>query len=236
MSAIVERKHERVAAVLEAEIRSGRVALGSQLPGETVLARRFSVSRNTVRSALAELSDAGLISTRTGKGSFVSYQGDVLDVRNGWDRLPDVRGVAVELRLLGITCRPEPELADRLSVAYEQFIVVTRLRQLSDGTAVSLERSYLPFVPELALVPVEGLVEGSLTLTLARAGLYEVDGTQRVRVRAIDADEARILNRERGESFLDVHRTGWTASHQLVEHVEGMLDPRHFEVQVAWHR
>lgn len=233
---MIERKHERVAAVLESEIRSGRITRGSQLPGEAALARRFAVSRNTVRSALADLSDAGLISTRTGKGSFVSYTGEVLDVRNGWIQAPAARGSEIQVRLLGITSRPERELADRLGVGLERFIVITRLRQLADGTAVSFERSYLPGVPELAQVPVEGLVEGSLTLTLARAGLYEVDGTQRVRARAINAREARTLNRERGEWFLDVHRTGWTASRQLVEHVESLLDPRHFEVQVAWHR
>lgn len=42
-------KHEQIAAALERDIRSGVVAHGGQLPGETTLAERFSVSRNTVR-------------------------------------------------------------------------------------------------------------------------------------------------------------------------------------------
>ena len=236
MSAVVELKHERVAAVLETEIRTGRVKRGSQLPGETALAQRFSVSRNTVRSALAELSDAGLIATRTGKGSFVAYDGPLLATRHSWARAPAGRGVNVHVRVLGIASRAEPKLAARLGVDLDRFIVVTRIRQLTDGTAVSYERSFLPGVPELAHVPTVGLVSGSLTLTLARAGLYATDGTQRVRARVIDAREARILDRDRGEWFLDVHRTCWTASHQLVEHVESVLDPHHFEVQVAWNR
>ncbi len=48
-------KHERIASILAREIRSGRVGHGTQLPGELELAKRFSVSRNTVRSALAVL-------------------------------------------------------------------------------------------------------------------------------------------------------------------------------------
>jgi GntR family transcriptional regulator len=71
----VERKHERIVAALEAEIRTGLVKRGAQLPGEVALARRFQVSRNTVRSALAELCRAGLIATRTGKGSCSSTAG-----------------------------------------------------------------------------------------------------------------------------------------------------------------
>ena len=58
-------KHQAIARVLEREIRAGELPTGDQLPGETALAERFSVSRNTVRAALSDLSRAGLISTRS---------------------------------------------------------------------------------------------------------------------------------------------------------------------------
>ena len=61
-------KHEEIARILTHEIRDGQVAYGLKLPGETTLAERFSVSRNTVRAALTQLGRAGLISTRSGKG------------------------------------------------------------------------------------------------------------------------------------------------------------------------
>ena len=70
----VPLKHERISATLAAEITAGRLAPGAQLPGEVALAQRFGVSRTTVRAALAELSEAGLLATRTGKGSFVLPQ------------------------------------------------------------------------------------------------------------------------------------------------------------------
>ena len=79
-------KHEEIARILTDEIRDGRVAYGLKLPGETTLAERFSVSRNTVRAALTQLGRAGLISTRSGKGSFVTYDGLPLNVRLGWAR------------------------------------------------------------------------------------------------------------------------------------------------------
>ncbi len=71
----VPLKHERISATLADEIAAGRFTPGAQLPGEVALARRFGVSRTTVRAALADLTRGGLIATRTGKGSFVQPRG-----------------------------------------------------------------------------------------------------------------------------------------------------------------
>ena len=64
-------KAELVARTLAREIREGRVAHGAQLDSEGGLMRRFEVSRNTVRRGLEILARQGLITTRTGIGSFV---------------------------------------------------------------------------------------------------------------------------------------------------------------------
>ncbi|MFI8236711.1 GntR family transcriptional regulator [Streptomyces sp. NPDC085866] len=45
------------------------------MPGEHALAQRFGGSRTTVRAALAEPAEEGLITTRTGKGSYVLCAG-----------------------------------------------------------------------------------------------------------------------------------------------------------------
>lgn len=54
-------------------IAAGDFLPGSRLPSERALAATLSVGRNTVRSALLELSDRGLIETRRGRsgGAFV---------------------------------------------------------------------------------------------------------------------------------------------------------------------
>ena len=77
-------KSTRIAQTLEREIRSGRISKGDQLASENELVRRFSVSRNTVRKSLEQLSRLGLITTRTGVGSFVTYDGASIDNGQGW--------------------------------------------------------------------------------------------------------------------------------------------------------
>ena len=61
----------QVAEALRAEIRSGRVPPGSQLPSYEALMRKYGVSVTVVRSAVRELKTEGLVYTHQGKGAFV---------------------------------------------------------------------------------------------------------------------------------------------------------------------
>ena len=65
---------EDTVARLMQTIRLGVVRAGRALPSERELAVRFSVSRDTVREAIRELSDTGYLRSRRGRygGTFVS--------------------------------------------------------------------------------------------------------------------------------------------------------------------
>ena len=62
----------RLAAALRAAIAEGRLAAGAPLPSERAMAAGLSVSRITVRQALAPLVAEGLIMTRPGAGASVA--------------------------------------------------------------------------------------------------------------------------------------------------------------------
>ena len=61
----------QVRDTLKANIAEGHLAPGDKLPSEAALEQRFSVSRVTIRQALAELQKLDLIDKVNGKGSFV---------------------------------------------------------------------------------------------------------------------------------------------------------------------
>lgn len=63
--------YQRVASQLRAAISAGRIPVGAQLPTEDELASHFGVSLITVRGALKELQDTGLIERQQGRGTFV---------------------------------------------------------------------------------------------------------------------------------------------------------------------
>jgi len=230
----ISLKHERIAAVLAREIRSGLVRRGAQLPGEVELAKRFSVSRNTVRSALAVLTEDGLITTRTGKGSFVLFDGRPLDGRLGWTHALAEQGVETRMRTLKIALEQDPELADRLGLGSPDVIVIERLRMLVDGPAISIERSRIPALEALRDLPDRGLENGSITTTLHSAGLHLDHCEQRLRGRPLDATEAGLLGRPEGTWFLHEERTSWTADDSFAEYADSLLDPEHFELSLTY--
>ena len=64
------RAHEEVVSQLRALMERGVLRTGDRLPSERELAKRFGVSRVTVRQALSVLQAMGLIESRIGNGTF----------------------------------------------------------------------------------------------------------------------------------------------------------------------
>jgi GntR family phosphonate transport system transcriptional regulator len=62
--------YEDVAQALELEIRQTLVS-GDYLPSEAELAKRFSINRHTLRRAVDQLVDAGMLLRQHGKGTLV---------------------------------------------------------------------------------------------------------------------------------------------------------------------
>jgi GntR family transcriptional regulator of arabinose operon len=65
------KKHAQLRSVLESEIADGSYAPGKFLPSEPELARRFAISRSTVRQALSALEQDGFVERLPGKGTVV---------------------------------------------------------------------------------------------------------------------------------------------------------------------
>ncbi|MDB5900151.1 MAG: GntR family transcriptional regulator [Ramlibacter sp.] len=64
-------RYQQLSAMLAREIGEGRYAVGSLLPPEPQLCQRFSVSRHTVREAVRQLCDMGLVTRHQGVGTVV---------------------------------------------------------------------------------------------------------------------------------------------------------------------
>jgi GntR family transcriptional regulator len=63
--------YRRVVQSLKTEILQGLYPVGTQLPTEGELSARFRISRHTVREALRQLRDDGLVTSRQGSGTTV---------------------------------------------------------------------------------------------------------------------------------------------------------------------
>lgn len=233
-------KSERVAQALEREIRIGSVVLGDQLDSEAALMQRFEVSRNTIRRGLQILAGRGLITTRTGIGSFVTYQGATIDDQQGWSVALSQGPDRLNTRLLSLR-RGGCGLSDRFFLgrgmaACDDYLCIDRLRiDLDTGQGVSLERSRLPWRDSLSPILVDGLVEDSLSKTLAAKGLSAASGEEIAGVLAdLGVQDAELMHRPAGGAMLRLQRLTKAADDSVLEHVVSILDPNRFGLRMIF--
>lgn len=72
---MAEYEWQRVAREIETDIASGRIPPGAALASIVRLAEQYGVADHTVRRALRDLRERGLIETLPHKGSFVLSPG-----------------------------------------------------------------------------------------------------------------------------------------------------------------
>ena len=227
-------KRQQIASSLTDAITSGQYENGALLPGEQDLATRFAVSRGTVRRALEDLARADLIDTRTGIGSFVTFDGKSFSDPSSWGRALADGGVATSTHILRLERVTDPDLAAELGLAEADFIALDRVRRDAAGVAVSLERSRVPATGRLADAPSRGLVDDSLSATLRAAGLVPSAGEQWIAAGPLGASDAALLGRAPGTFFLHSTRVARTVDGVFAEKVTSWLDPEHFRIHLSF--
>ena len=230
-----QAKPERIAMTLEQDIRSGKLGFGERLESENELVRRFEVSRTTVRKSLEALAGKGLITTRMGIGSFVTFDGEVIDNALGWTRALASRKDAVDTTVLRIGIIRDDALARQLKKESPAFIAIDRTRSLKDsGRVVSIERSRVPLRPELKDIPLNGLSNGSLSRTLSDAGLIGHGGEEWVEIESLSEADADLAGVSAGTPFLRTRRVVRDRDGGIIEYVVSFLDPSHFALHMKF--
>src|SRR5215469_8339748 len=101
---------ERAESVLAGDIADGSLPAEPQLPSEDGLIERFKVSRTTVRKAIQNLIERGLVEVRRGKGIFVTQPKITQE-------LTELTGFVEDMQTLGRT--PTARLLDKRIVAHQ---------------------------------------------------------------------------------------------------------------------
>jgi len=188
-----QTRYREIERFLRSQVEGARP--GAPLPSEAELCERFSVSRMTVRQALQELTNDGLVERRRGQGTFVAHRpvhrrpGVFLSFTEEMNR----RGMQASSRLLSAGM-DDPRRSEALDLGLapgSQVLRVVRVR-LADGVPVALEDAAL--VPELGGVLEEDLAVGSLHGALERRGVVATRATGTITARLARASETALLD------------------------------------------
>lgn len=199
-------------------IRSGRYQADQALPSERVLSEVLGVSRVTARNAIEQLVDQGLIVRRRGSGNYIApHLEQGLSRLTGFSEELQRRGYAPGSRwLVRAISMATPEEQAGLEIPRKgRPAKVARLERLrlADGVGMAYESTVIP----IAKLPDPEAVEGSLYDHLQRSGNVPVRAVQRIRAANCPAWLAGLLAIPEGLAVLDITRTGYSASGELIE-------------------
>lgn len=186
----------QISQILHSDISSGGYQPGEKMPTEVMLSRRFGVNRHTVRRAISDLVDQGLVRVEQGRGTFVAE--DVVEFvvgeRTRFTELMTTQQRTPGTRLIRAIELPAEEMvAVNLKLRIGTKVVLIERLGEADGRAISIGSHYFPArrVPGLIAAFEE---RSSITTALSDIGISDyVRLSTRVRSRQATSEEAKLL-------------------------------------------
>ena len=186
------------------DISSGKLKPNQKIPTEEEFSRLYSISRMTVRKALAQLVEEGILSKKQGKGTYVREPKMVEDLEeaNSFTNLCRRNGKKPGGRTL-IFDLEEPsdrDIKELRLIQGEKVIHIQRLRT-ADDEPVMLENLYFP--GHLKAIMTENLEDSSLYQILQdKYGLRDEDYQIEIETSECNPYESSLLGIKSGSVLL----------------------------------
>ena len=198
---------------LLASIENGIYAINQAIPSEVAIAKRYQVSRMTVRAAINELVQEGLLFRKQGKGTYVS--GKRFDYHlfriTSFNQDMAERGMTYFTKVLELKVCSAPErIRKGLKLSANSKVIYIKRLRYADNVPLLLEERYLNYSLCKRILK-ENLDEESIhNLLIYKYKLALTKVTQFIQAKNLSKKEANLLKAEKGSAALYLQRTTYT--------------------------
>ncbi|MCP5262569.1 MAG: GntR family transcriptional regulator [Rhodoferax sp.] len=236
-------KYHQIYLVLREQLHEGRFAQG--LPSEMVLSKDFGAGRVTVRRALEQLANEGLIVRRAGRGTHpapavpVTAAGKSQAARRNGSKgmsglLENIVSMSLRTSVKVIevrTIHASHAVAEALQIPFGAMVQKAVRRRSSKLGPVSHITTYVP--DELARrFGRKDLLRKPILRLIEETGVEMGRARQTVSARQADASVARELDVAVGTALLAVHRLVFDVNERPVQWLHGLYRPDRYEYQM----
>ena len=218
-------KYEAIAADIRRSIEDGALKPGDKLPTVVEFCKLYNVSKITVKRALEQITEEGLITSRRGSGTYVKDTAGLSGPAVFQGKNDRTQGFSYEHRGEKVTSvvydfsivNPPADIAAQLGIAEDDFAYhVVRVRQ-ADEKPIVIEYTYMP----LELIP--GLKKKDLYGSVYRfireqCGLKISSFHRTIRAVAATEEEAERLDTKLGSPLLELTQIGFLDSGAAFEY------------------
>ncbi|MBC2886588.1 phosphonate metabolism transcriptional regulator PhnF [Ochrobactrum sp. CM-21-5] len=196
----------QIADEIRSDIMAGKLATGARMPAEMELADRFGVNRHTVRSAIAALTQEGVLRAEQGRGTFVANAKRLTyqigrRTRISQSLASQVRETSGTLLASNIELAA-PDIAEALELERDEPVTRLETLHIADGRPVSRATLWISTekFPEIADDYAES---GSITAAFRKAGIADYFRKSTIiSARHADSDDLKHLKLSPGAIVL----------------------------------
>ncbi|MFZ4451392.1 GntR family transcriptional regulator [Salibacterium aidingense] len=195
---------------------------GDMLPSERIFAEDFDVSRMTVRQAVTELANEGLLHREKGKGTFVAEPKIEQPLQGLTSFTEDMkaRGLAPGSVLIQYTLRTAPlKVSEKLQANTDVPVYEIKRIRLADDVPMAYERTFInsAIVGELP----EDIENRSIYYFLEKEKGFKIgDGEQTFEASLANTEEAGRLDINEGDPILLIQRITYLEDGTPLEYVK----------------
>ena len=210
--------------LIQERISSGEYPVGMCLPSEREYCEEYGISRMTVRQAISDLVNEGLLWRERGKGTYVAQQKleQGLQALTSFTEDMKQRNMRPGTRLIHMnTCPATGHVARQLGIEDGEIVYeIARLR-LADDEPMAIETAYVP-IGILPNLTEERVATGSLYEIMREIGIEIAHATQTLEAVQAKVAEAIKLNIKNKASVLLIERTTYASGGQAIEFVKSV--------------
>ena len=213
--------YSRVETVLSGEIADGLLKVGDQLPTEDALIARFKVSRITVRRAIRNLVNRGLVEIRRGKGTFVAAPRITQELTELSGFVEDMQAVGRKATARVISkeiVTADATVASALALTQGERVVRIRRVRLADGVPLSFDETYLGLEIGRKVIGNNLKVEPIFTLLERQYGIPLIEAEYKLDAVAADSEVARALRVKQNSPIFRIERTTYSTNSRPVDY------------------
>lgn len=204
-----EPAYAQMYKILKREIMEGEFAVGTLMPAEPELERRFAVSRTTVRRAMDLLARDGFIRAQRGLGTVVlDYKTKQnLNVITSMSETLKSKGYEVCPKSLYVDIVPAgTNIAKDLGLAPDELVARVQRIQLADGMPIAIMKNYIPAVTVPGIVNHVDEIHSLYQFVEERYNIHIETAHDRISARNADFTEAQMLDVPVGTALLYMRR------------------------------
>ncbi|SFM21126.1 phosphonate metabolism transcriptional regulator PhnF [Salibacterium qingdaonense] len=212
----------QIQEMIRKKIETGEWNPGDMLPSERIFSEDFDVSRMTVRQAVTELANEGVLMREKGKGTFVAEPKIEQPLQGLTSFTEDMkaRGLEPGSTLIQYQLRTAPrKAAEALQIKPETKVYEIKRVRLADDVPMAYETTFIN--RELAGDIPEDVENRSIYSFLEQEkGVKIVDGEQTFEASLANTEEAERLAIEEGAPVLLIQRITYLEDGSPLEYVK----------------